>query len=317
MLPFAAHFQSPSQLVYGCMGLGGGWNDNPITVTDKKQAQAVLETCVELGINVLDLADIYQRGKSEQVIGEVLSQSSKLRDHFIIQTKCGIRMDQHQVKRYDLSHDYIIACFNESLERLRMDHIDLLLLHRPDPLSSASETARALNELLDGDGLSAAGCSNMHAAQMAQLQTHVGQPLIVNQLQLSLGHRDFIEDLIGVNTAIASQSGFPRGTLEYCQQQSVQIQAWSPLDKGRFLAPNDDPDVDAVYRLLRTLAEQHKVTPEAIQTAWLMRLPMHIQPVIGTTDVVRLRRIAMATQVTLSHSEWYELLTVARGHKVP
>ncbi|MDJ0656883.1 MAG: aldo/keto reductase [Xanthomonadales bacterium] len=303
-----------SRLALGTMHWGGEWNLEPVTGQAIDRGQALMEAALECGINHLDLADIYTFGKSDQVVGEVLKIRPDLRDAFIMQQKCGIVMAGDPAygppQRYDLSYEHIVSCVDESLERIRTQHLDLLALHRPDPLVEPAEVARAFDDLHRAGKVRWFGVSNHSAGQIELLRQHVDQPLVVNQLEVSLLHHHLISDGLLVNTGTDDQPA-TTGLLDYCRRHHVMIQAWSPLAGGRL---SENPDLGGT---VTALADQHGVSAEAIALAWLLRHPAGIQPVVGTRSVDRLRACAQADSVELSRREWFQLLEASRGQVVP
>ncbi|WP_371483089.1 aldo/keto reductase family oxidoreductase [Kitasatospora sp. NBC_00315] len=302
--------------LYGCMGLGGGWDTSPFTAADIGHAEAAVEAALAAGITAFDHADIYRYGKSEAVFGEVLARTPGLRERIVLQTKCGIRLPEEGLPgRYDLRGPSILRRVEESLGRLRTDVIDVLLLHRPDPLADPQDIAAALAEL-HGQGLVRNfGVSNMSAAQIARLQAHLDVPLVVNQLEMSLGRRDWVEAGVLVNTPAAAGNGFPHGTLEHCAANGIRLQAWGALAQGRFTGSRETP----AGRLVAELAERRGTTPETIVLWWLQRHPAGIAPVIGTSRPERIGacRDAVQREPELTHEEWYELWIAARGAPLP
>lgn len=305
-----------SRVLYGCMGLGGTWDTRPYTAEDIAAAEAAVEAALEAGITVFDQADIYRHGKSEAVFGEVLARAPGLRERIVLQTKVGIRLsDGDRPGLYDLRGPSIVQRVEESLTRLRTDVIDVLLLHRPDPLTGPEEIAKALASL-HGQGLVRRfGVSNMSAAQIAHLRAHLDLPLVANQLEMSLESRDWVESGVLVNTRAATDSGFPHGTLEYCTANGIQLQAWGALAKGRFTGTAESPTT----RLLAALATRKRTTPETILLWWLQRHPAQIAPVIGSSRPERILacRDAVHREPELTHEEWYDLWITARGGPLP
>lgn len=305
-----------SRVLYGCMGLGGTWDTRPYTAEDIAVAEAAVEAALEAGITVFDQADIYRHGKSEAVFGEVLARAPGLRERIVLQTKVGIRLsDGDRPGLYDLRGPSIVQRVEESLTRLRTDVIDVLLLHRPDPLTGPEEIAKALASL-HGQGLVRRfGVSNMSAAQIAHLRAHLDLPLVANQLEMSLESRDWVESGVLVNTRAATDSGFPHGTLEYCTANGIQLQAWGALAKGRFTGTAESPTT----RLVAALATRKRTTPETILLWWLQRHPAQIAPVIGSSRPERILacRDAVHREPELTHEEWYDLWITARGGPLP
>ncbi|MFC8128325.1 aldo/keto reductase family oxidoreductase [Streptomyces sp. NPDC057302] len=305
-----------SGVLYGCMGIGGTWDTTPYTADDIAGAEAAVEAALEAGITVFDHADIYRHGKSEAVFGEVLARAPGLRERIVVQTKCGIRLaDGERPGLYDLRGPSIVRRVEESLTRLRTDVIDVLLLHRPDPLTGPEEIAKALSAL-HGQGLVRRfGVSNMSAAQIAHLRAHLDLPLVANQLEMSLESRDWVESGVLVNTPAAAEGGFPHGTLEYCAANGIRLQAWGALARGRFTGGGESPTA----RLVSALADRKGTTPETILLWWLQRHPAHIAPVIGTSrpDRILACRDAVHREPDLTHEEWYSLWITARGGPLP
>jgi predicted oxidoreductase len=304
------------------MHLGGSWNANPPTSEEKNKAALLIETALEQGINFFDHADIYTRGKSETVFGEILAASPGLRETIILQSKCGIRFPDTPTPgapgRYDFSYAHILLSVEDSLTRLQTDYLDILLLHRPDPLADPLEVARAFDELHKSGKVRYFGVSNHTAGQIALLQKYVHQPLIANQVELNLLHSGLITEGI-----LANQDGVTYtaalGTLDYCRLHGIMIQAWAPVAGGNLIdpGPNADAAAQRVAPLIARLAEEKGTTREAVVLAWLLRHPAGIQPVVGTTNRDRLIASCAADSVTLSREEWYALLVAARGKPVP
>ena len=319
MFALEKHLPGVSRLALGCMGLGGGWDDSPVSTTQQQQASDAIDAALDNGINLFDHADIYTRGKAEQVFGRYLAQAPAKRSQMFIQTKCAIRFaDEHAPGRYDFSPEYIIASVDQSLRRLNTDYIDVLLLHRPDPLMQPEHVAKAF-ELLHAQGkVRHFGVSNMGWAQMQLLQSVLPSPLLVNQLQMSLADINWLEENVLVGMPEGSQRHFGYGTVEYCQQHGVQIQSWGSLAKGVFSgAPRQNAQQAATAQLVAHLSEHYNCSAEAIVLAWLMRHPAAIQPVIGTIQPARIAACTEAGAITLSLEHWYQLYVSSRGAALP
>jgi predicted oxidoreductase len=316
-LPLNAHLIDVGPLVYGCMALGGDWGGGPVTETDIAQAHAAVEAALEIGVKLFDHADIYRRGKAEAVFGELLKRDAGLRAKLRLQSKCGIRFaDDSKVGRYDLSAAYIEESVDGILQRLAVERIDILLLHRPDALMEPAEIARAFGRLKASGKVGHLGVSNMHAGQMRWLQMALPEPLVANQLELSLAKLDAIDVGTTFNDPqAASRPGCVAwaGTLEYAQRHGVQLQAWGSLAQGRF----NDPAASPTAKVVHEIAEAHSTTANAVLLAWLMRHPASIQPVIGSGNAERIRACADATKIQLSRDEWYRLYVTARGQALP
>lgn len=319
MLALQKHISDVSRLIYGGMHLGGGWNTNPISIKDEKATQHIIETCIECGINVIDLADIYTYGKAEKVVGKVLRKSPKLAEQLYIQSKVGIKLTpQSKVKQYDFSSDYVSSAIDASLTRLGMEKIDVLFLHRPDPLMELQPLVETLNQYWQEDRFGYLAVSNMHAGQIAMLEQHLDMPIVANQLEMSLLHHGFVEDSITTNMLSNSASGFPRGTLEYCMQRDVQLQAWGAAAQGQFTnKQHEDASIADTALLLEQLTEKYGVSANALVIAWLLRHPANIQPVIGSTKPERIKELSDALKVNMSRDDWYLILQARRGNEVP
>ncbi|MGW2202448.1 aldo/keto reductase [Streptomyces sp. NPDC001774] len=308
-------------ILFGCMGLGGGWDPAPHTAADIDEAETAVEAALDSGITAFDHADIYRHGKSEAVFGEVLARSAGLRERITLQTKCGIRLPEgDRPSLYDLRGASIVRRVEESLRRLRTDVLDVLLLHRPDPLADPADIADALTSLHRQGLVRRFGVSNMNAAQIARLQAHMDLPLAANQLEMSLHRRAWLEDGVLVNVPESAANGFPAGTVEHCLTHGIELQAWGSLAQGRYTgAAPGTPEETATAALVASLAEAKGTTPETIVLWWLRRHPARIAPVIGTSNPERIRacRDAATGEPDLSHDEWYALWISARGAALP
>ncbi|MES2948129.1 MAG: aldo/keto reductase [Pseudomonadota bacterium] len=310
-----------SRLIYGCMGLGGGWNNNPLQAGDVVHAQAAVEAALEIGIALFDHANIYTFGKAEQCFGALLKQTPGLRQRMQLQTKCGIRFaDADGPKCYDLSAEHIIESVHTSLRRLHTEYIDVLMLHRPDPLMEPDEINTAWRTLFAAGKVRQLGVSNMHAGQLRQLTAALETPLVANQLEMSLLKTDWLDADTCFNDNQGQSSLVWGDTLHYCQNQQIGLQAWGALGKGWYSggAPKDAaPVVTATADFVQALAEEHGVTRESIVLAWLLKHPARIQAVIGTAQPDRIRACADAGRVVLSREQWYALYQSARGQELP
>jgi predicted oxidoreductase len=309
-----------SVLAAGCMGLGGR---SALTSEDEREAHAFVDAALEVGINFFDHADIYASGRAEEVFGRVLRARADLRQRIVLQSKCGIRCagdPPGAPQRYDFSQAYIVEAVDGILRRLATDHLDLLLLHRPDVLWEGEEIARAFDALKHAGKVRHFGVSNQNRSQMEYLQSFLPAPLVANQVQMSLFHHDFAEVGITFNQRAPGYSDGWEGVTEYCRTRGVLLQAWSPLARG-LLSGGDlsrqPPPVHATAALVKEYASRHGTSAEAIVLAWLLRHPAGIQPVLGTTRPDRLRACAEATRINLSREEWYALFAAARGGPMP
>ena len=315
---------SPAQeLIYGCMGLGGSWTDEPHGTDHVEEAAAAVEAALDSGITLFDHADIYRSGKSEAVFGEVLAATSGLRERIRLQTKCGIRLNERGLQtHYDLSRESILERVHGSLKRLRTEYVDVLLLHRPDPLADPAEVASAVGQLIAEGKVRCVGVSNMSGAQIEALQDRLDVPVVANQLEMSLLKRAWLESQVLVNHAESLDYGFPHGTLEYCSRNGITLQAYGSLARGLYTgAGPEDPTAaeTATAVLVGELAREHGTSGEAVLVGWLMKHPAGIAPVIGTVNPARIRACADAGRVAkeMSRADWYRLWVTARGSNIP
>lgn len=319
-LPLNQYISHASQLVYGCMAIGGEWDFNPLTKDQTQHAFAAVDAALEAGITVFDHADIYRMGKAEQAFGEVLKARPNLREEIVLQSKCGIRFeDEHGPKRYDFSKDWIVTSVENTLSRLNTEYLDLLLLHRPDPLMEEEEVAAAFDALFDSGKVKHFGVSNMSGVQMQHLNHYINQPLIANQVEMSLTNLGFVDEGIYVGNPDGQHVNFTAGTLQYAKQNNIQMQSWGPASQGKYTgAPAAlTAQEEATKKLVATLAQKYGVSPEAIVLAWLMRHPSNIQPIVGSANPKRIKASAEAVTVTLTREDWYALYVSAKGVELP
>lgn len=300
------------------MRLSRAGDDSAITAAEISATLKLVETALEQGITLFDHADIYAHGKSEQLFGEALRQIPELRGRIVLQSKCGIRVagdpGADSPARYDFSRGHLVRSVEGILKRLDTDHLDVLLLHRPDALMEPAEVARAFDHLQGSGKVLNFGVSNHNATQISLLQECLEQPLVVNQVELSLLHHPLISDGLLFNQPGDTGAG---RTLDYCREYGILVQAWSPLAGGRLFADAVAKDLLPAAGLVAQLAETKGVAPEAILLAWLLKHPAGIQPIIGTTNPDRLVASCQADTIELSREEWYALLAAARGAGVP
>ena len=308
-----------STLAYGCMNIGGKWNNPEVTNSERSVAYNAINAAIDEGINLFDHADIYVRGKSELVFGELLRQDPGLRNRIILQSKCGIRFagnpNPHSPARYDFSYDHIVGSVEGILTRLNTNHLDILVLHRPDALSQPNEVAGAFNHLFQSGKVRWFGVSNHHAGQIDLLKKYVDQPIVINQIEISLLHRSLIEEGMLFNQSTVGITG-SSGTVDYCQKHDILLQAWSPVAAGKIFVPGRGAP-DALVQLVNDLAGAYRTSVEAIVLGWLTRHPARIQPIIGTVNTERIRASVMVDNIELTHEDWYRLLGAARGESVP
>ena len=280
-----------------------------------KEVEELVETALSVGINAFDLADIYGRGRCEELLGLVLKNRPDLREKMWIQSKCGIRIEEFTY--FDFSKDYIIKSVDGILQRLKIDHLDSLLLHRPDALMESDQVAEAFDLLYKQGKVRDFGVSNQNPMMMELLKKDVKQPLAVNQLQLSAAFTPGFESGFHVNME-DSQAAMRDGSIfEYCKLHDVVIQAWSVLQfgyfKGNFVG---NEKFQALNQVLDRLAIKYGVTPSTIAISWILRYPAKMQAVVGTTNPKHLREASQATNFSLTRKEWYEIY-LAAGNNLP
>ena len=280
-----------------------------------KEVEELVETALSVGINAFDLADIYGRGRCEELLGLVLKNRPDLREKMWIQSKCGIRIEEFTY--FDFSKDYIIKSVDGILQRLKIDHLDSLLLHRPDTLMESDQVAEAFDLLYKQGKVRDFGVSNQNPMMMELLKKDVKQPLAVNQLQLSAAFTPGFESGFHVNME-DSQAAMRDGSIfEYCKLHDVVIQAWSVLQfgyfKGNFVG---NEKFQALNQVLDRLAIKYGVTPSTIAISWILRYPAKMQAVVGTTNPKHLREVSQAANFSLTRKEWYEIY-LAAGNNLP
>ena len=280
-----------------------------------KEVEELVETALSVGINAFDLADIYGRGRCEELLGLVLKNRPDLREKMWIQSKCGIRIEEFTY--FDFSKDYIIKSVDGILQRLKIDHLDSLLLHRPDALMESDQVAEAFDLLSEQGKVREFGVSNQNPMMMELLKKDVKQPLAVNQLQLSAAFTPGFESGFHVNME-DSQAAMRDGSIfEYCKLHDVVIQAWSVLQfgyfKGNFVG---NEKFQALNQVLDRLAIKYGVTSSTIAISWILRYPAKMQAVVGTTNPKHLREVSQAANFSLTRKEWYEIY-LAAGNNLP
>ena len=280
-----------------------------------REVEELVETALSVGINAFDLADIYGLGRCEELLGLVLKNRPDLREKMWIQSKCGIRIEEFTY--FDFSKDYIIKSVDGILQRLKIDHLDSLLLHRPDALMESYQVAEAFDLLYKQGKVRNFGVSNQNPMMMELLKKDVKQPLAVNQLQLSAAFTPGFESGFHVNME-DSQAAMRDGSIfEYCQLHDVVIQAWSVLQfgyfKGNFVG---NEKFQALNQVLDRLATKYGVTSSTIAISWILRYPAKMQAVVGTTNPKHLREVSQAANFSLTRKEWYEIY-LAAGNNLP
>ncbi|CUH50377.1 aldo/keto reductase [Ruegeria atlantica] len=284
-----------SRIVYGMWRLG----DDDDTSTGHVEAK--IQACLDQGITTFDQADIYGGYAAEAVLGNALRAKPGLRQQMEIVTKCDIvapmgRYADANCKYYDTSRAHILKSVDTSLSEMAIDHIDLLLIHRPDPFMDHHETGAALDEVVASGKVGAVGVSNFRPWDWSLLQSAMKTQLVTNQIEISLGE-------IGP---------FTNGDLAFHQQHGQPVMAWSPLGGGLLMAGN--PPVGVVAD---EIAEEFSVDRAAVAVAFLLAHPAGILPVLGTNNLDRIKRISDALKVNLDRESWYRLYEAALGHEVP
>ncbi len=290
-----------SRLVYGT------WRvlDDRESATHEHLLQR-LRACLELGITTLDTAEIYGLYRVEEFIGQALKKEPSLKGRFEIVTKCGIYVPcafhpQRKTAHYNASAARIIKSAEKSLRLLGVESIDLLLVHRPDWLASADETAAALNKLLKEGKIRSAGVSNYNVHQFALLSSRMDQPLVTNQIEFSLLRMDPLWD----------------GALDQCQQRRIHPMAWSPLGGGRLFDPGNEAGRRLAGKMAELSPKHGGASIEQLAHAWVLAHPSRPVSIIGTNKLDRLADTAKADAIQLDREDWYALWEAAQGRQIP
>ncbi len=300
-LPIAPNGPSFSRLVYGT------WRflDDEMT-SNSADLLKRLHACLDLGITTLDTAEIYGLYRVEEFVGDTLRKEPGLREKFEIVTKFGIYVpcDFHPDRKtafYNAEAARIVKSAEKSLRLLGTDYIDLLLVHRPDWLTSADETAAGLNKLLKEGKIRSAGVSNYNVHQFDLLNSRMDQPLVTNQIEFNLLHMDPIYD----------------GTADQCQKLGIKPMAWSPLAKGVLMDRATPASVRLHAKAAELSAKYCGATLDQLAYAWIMAHPSQPLPIIGTNKLERLIATAKSAEIRLEREDWYALWTAAKGHGIP
>lgn len=288
-----------SRIVHGLWRLSE-WN------LDHKETIALIEACLELGITTFDHADIYGGYSCEELFGEAFAESGIGREKIQLVTKCGIKLvsprrPNHAMKSYDTGMPHIVDSVDRSLKNLRTHYIDLLLIHRPDPLMDADETAEAFRTLRDAGKVLHFGVSNFTPRQYELLDSRVDFPLATNQVEYS-----------PLNMAVQDD-----GTLDLCQQLGTRPMAWSPFAGGRLFS-EESPEALRTRAALGEIGSELGGAPlDQVALAWIMRHPAGFLPILGTGRTERIRSAAESANLTLTREQWFKIWTAAKGHGVP
>lgn len=283
-----------------------------INSLDKTGAERFVQTALELGANFFDHADIYGGGACEEIFADAIHMNSDIRENIILQSKCGIRPGM-----FDFSKEHILNSVDGILKRLKTDYLDVLLLHRPDALVEPEEVAEAFDQLESSGKVRHFGVSNQNPMQIQLLKKAVKQPIVANQLQLSITNATMISSGINVNMENESAVNRDGSVLDFCRLHDITIQPWSPFQygffEGVFLGNDKFPELN---QKIDEIAAKYGVTNTTIAIAWLLRHPANMQPVIGTMNIERLKDCVNASEITLSREEWYEIYRAA-GNILP
>jgi predicted oxidoreductase len=312
-----------TRIAYGCMPLGGSWDSTPITPENRKKAISAIRTAIDNGINFFDHADIYCRGKSEEIFSSIWDEMPSLRQKIYLQSKAGIQFrgtpGPTDVTRYNFSYEHILRTVEGSLKRLKTDYLDVLLLHRPDVLVEPEEVARAFNELYQSGKVRWFGVSNQTAAQMELLHHTLNQPIVTNQVEFNVLHTHLLDEGVNFNQD-NPRLARNEGAIEYCRLHNITLQSWGSLANGRVTGrqvENPPQAITETSALVAEMAQQKGVSREAILIAWILRHPAKIQAIIGTTHPERITNACQGDTVELTRDEWYRLYTAGRGESLP
>lgn len=294
-----------SRVAQGCMRIGG---------MTANQIDTLIKTNLECGINFFDHAFIYGGGACEKKFGEFLAANPSLRDQMLIQTKVGIRDGI-----YDSSKETILSMTDTCLQRLGVDYVDFLLIHRPDALVEPEEVAQAFDKLYAEGKVRHFGVSNHNSYQIELLNKYLGEdnPVCVNQLQFSPTNTTMID--AGVNVNMENEGAINRdgSVLDYCRLKNITIQPWSPFQYGFFAGVFlDNPKFPKLNEVINAMAEKYGTTNTGMVVSWILRHPAKMQPIIGTTTIGRIRQIAQASDVDITREDWYAIYKAA-GNNLP
>ncbi len=284
-----------SRIVYGMWRLT---DDNNVSLDHVRNK---IDLCMDQGITTFDQADIYGDYGAEEVLGNVLKSDKSLRNKIEIVTKCDIvapigKFKNEKIKYYDTSREHLSFSVESSLKNMCVDHIDLLLIHRPDPLMDAEETADTLDNLVRSGKVRAIGASNFRPWDWSLLQSHMQNKLLTNQIECSLIRHEPLTN----------------GDLAFHYKESTPVMAWSPLGGGDLFNSKGQ-----LGKTLSNLAKEHDTEPASVAISWLLKHPSKIIPVVGTNNLERISRISDAIDVNIDRKTWYKLYTAAIGEEVP
>ena len=299
--------QKSSAIVQGCMRM---------PALSKEEAAKVIRTAYDNCINFFDHATCYGKdGEAEIRFAEAFPLTGIKREDIYIQSKCGLCFDRNE---FDWTKENILSSVDDSLRRLQVEYLDALLLHRPDVLFDPEEVAEAFDILEKAGKVRHFGVSNLVPMQIELLKKYVKQPLVINQVQLSIEQSQLIDQALYMNNKSTEFSINRDGNaLDYCRLKDITIQAWSPLQFGMFGGSFiDHPDFPELNKALAKIGDREKVSKAAVAIAWILRHPAKMQAIIGTMNPAHVEDICAATNVNLSHHDWYELY-LAAGKYLP
>jgi predicted oxidoreductase len=283
-----------------------------INSLEKPEAERFVQTALEAGANFFDHADIYGSGTCEEIFADAIHMNAEVREKIILQSKCGIRKGM-----FDFSKEHILESVDGILKRLNTEYLDVLLLHRPDALVEPEEVAEAFDILENSGKVRHFGVSNQNPMQIQLLKKFVKQPLVANQLQLSITNANMISNGINVNMENDSAINRDGSVLDFCRLHEMTIQPWSPFQygffEGVFLENEKFPELN---QQIDEIAAKYGVSNTTIATAWLLRHPANMQPVIGTMNIDRLTDCVRASEIHLTREEWYQIYRAA-GNILP
>lgn len=290
-------------LAVGCMRING---------ISKRDAEHFVQTALDNGANFFDHADIYGGGTCEEIFADAIHMNDTVREKIILQSKCGIRKGM-----FDFSKEHILEAVDGSLKRLKTDYLDVLLLHRPDALVEPEEVAEAFDKLYSSGKVRNFGVSNQNPMQIKLLLKFLNQPIIANQLQLSITNATMISAGLHVNMLDEAAVSRDGSVLDFCRLKDITIQPWSPFQsgffEGVFLGNEKFPQLNA---RIDEIAAKYEVANTTIALAWILRHPAHMQPVTGTMNPERLKDCIKAADISLTREEWYEIYRAA-GNILP
>lgn len=297
MVQLNSSLAAMSRLIYGVWRLADDEN------TSTAHVRAKIDACLEQGITTFDHADLYGEYQCEELFGRALAEDSSLRDQMQLISKCDIAIptatysDRH-VKYYDTSPEFIRMSVENSLRHLHTDSLDMLLIHRPDPLMDATATGATLDALIKEGKIKSAGVSNFKPWDWELLQSRMDNTLVTNQIEMSLLQPD----------------SFTNGDLAHLQTLNSHAMAWSPLAGGRLFG--DDADAQRVQPILKRIAEEQGCDIDHVAVAWLLAHPSKILPIVGTNNLTRIKSLSKSMDVQIDRQTWFELLTAAAGEEV-